>query len=295
MKLLEKYFAVESWKRQNKTCNYEKQLEEIEDFFSDYTKTPGFIIIPRYNREYLSIRYCGLEVLQLTKRGKYRQTLEQTNKKIKRKKSNMVIGSLDEIKILMTNIYKFLNEKLEQEFTSINRKDDLIPGFSLEHWMESLFIANNRIGKETRESIGLNNVSLKNITSQAPIIKNPLPDKNRRRVDHIDLLAIDNDNEVIIIELKKDNDIETAMKEIKKYSEWVNGTLSEADDERGNINAMIKEGFIPPCKGNIVIKKKIVIVGECKRDDDGINIYNLPKNWLQNAINNKSLFYKGTF
>lgn len=284
-------YGINTWSAFNNQYDYSTQLSNIEEFFSYYLTEPCFVLTPRFTKQYLSFRYCGLEVLQLTKRGLYRSTLYKNAGGKIRRRSPQRLESLAKLDKTMSEIHLFLKEKLtDPSNTRIDRTTDLVPGFSYEHWMESIFLSENRCAIQARNSIGLTGTKIENITSQVPVIKNPSAPGRRKRVDHIDIVAV-RGNTLFLLELKKDKDIGTAGTELDKYTQWVTGKLMEADPKRGNLASMIEEGYMPHIDSEgLSIHAKIILVSNTPIKDDNYETYCLPDYWLQNAMENKNLF-----
>jgi len=116
----------------------------------------------------------------------------------------------------------------------------------------------------------------------------------KRRAEHIDIMAA-KDGTVSIIELKKNADIKTALVELEKYHLWATNKLDKAELLRGNISAMVKEGYLPPefVVSDANYRKVMVLVGDDRQIKQAyldIDLYILPSHWLLNAYKNQNLF-----
>lgn len=281
---LNKYFAIKNLDRTVWAGALER-IGAIEDAFHAYTTDPRLVLIPRYNGNYLSFRYCGLEMLQVGKRGQLRSVLEERGGKIRRNKNPAAIAGLQDSSFLKTlkAAHAFLTEALHTDFSA--KSERLIPGFSKEHWLESLVLGDTPGGASCRKALGLN-PDLGQVVTQVPVIRPPLKAGGRRRSDHIDVMSVDDAGNAVIVELKQDDDLDTAKVELEKYGNWFKGiNPNEFDPELGNPKAMISEGYLPraPISPD---KTKLVAVVTDGQPSPAISIIHLPKDWLRHKDGN---------
>jgi len=286
-----KYFAVEKALNQWKITK--EQINKIEQFFAPYLGYP-FVLVPRFNGDYISFRYCGLEVLRLTKKGTYKITIEKKGDKILGIRNPKTLQKLEDLEPLVKIIEGFA-EEYKRDFTKHNKKskqERTIPGFQLEHWLESIILSECDEGERARKHLGIN-TSLKMVISQVPIIllpsKNSKVKKNRRR--NIDILSFDRDGTAKVVELKKDNNLKKAKEELRVYTDWLMKNKDEFHPERGCPEAMVEKHYLPADIEMNFTKDKITAIAVIKRFkessndfklDNGITckVVNLPENWL---------------
>jgi hypothetical protein len=298
-------FAIRSWELRNE-ISITEHMNHLAGLFDKYLTKTGLVLTPRYNETYLSFRYCGLEVLRLKKSGEHRlfweKGIEERGGKIRSTKKNgpdTRSESLEnllqssEIESLLETIKSFCISSIQGNKTSVDREDDPIPGFSFEHWLESLFVSGDIVGKLTRRHIGLEMIDLENIVTQVPVIVKPLPDEPRRRSKHIDVFCYDPTHVACIIELKKDDDLKAADEEMRTYSAWLRGDLDEMDPEKGPPQVIQERGYLPVFDLNteFTIRRIIVFVGKPPIHSKQNEYYPLPPNWLRNASAGRSLFH----
>ncbi len=98
---LNQYHAVKAaelaWKDAAKWGLYDK-LDEIQCYFSDFLDSRMLVMVPRFNGNYISFRYCGLEVFRLSKAGKYTTKIELKGKQIRGLKKPLSLKKLDELR-----------------------------------------------------------------------------------------------------------------------------------------------------------------------------------------------------
>ncbi|MCK9554398.1 hypothetical protein M0R36_01060 [bacterium] len=269
------------------------KIEKIENFFSEYVDHKTLIVIPRFNGNYISLRYCGLEILQVSKNGSLKRTLyKDVNGKIRRLKSPIKIDIDDDIlKSLMPKIKEFIECR---KFISEKKRNRLIPGFSPEHWLETLILADTKGGEAARKTLKIDE-NLSNVVSQVPVIRKPKKDSKskspRRRSDHIDLFGFDKSKHLgipVIIELKKDNDLKMALVELKKYCEWYKGKLSDGDISRGNVIKMQEKFYLPEFKYNKLTNPRLVAVvtGHANGKRGEFEVVALPEKWSETTSGN---------
>ena len=287
-----KYYAIETaLKLRNKSWKItEEQIKSIGDFFNPYLNNDKLVLVPRFNGSYISFRYCGLEMLRLTKKGQYKIKIRVQNNKLRGCPKEIDVDSLQEIKPIIGIAKNFL-EACIRNFKAVakqTKQEKIIPGFSLEHWLESIILADNDVGRDARRCLGLSD-NLKKVVSQAPVIMNPKKKGGRNRHHHIDILGFNENGKTIIIELKKDNDLNKAMKELYEYTNWFMGEGREFHAKRGNPIAMMNEYYIPR---NIVNANPnninaIAVVVDPKQPypslQNGVKlrVVGLPSDWLQ--------------
>ncbi len=287
------YYAIDRVLTSRRWEIKESHIKDITKFFKPYLDEERLVLIPRFNGDYVSFRYCGLEVLQLTKKGVYRVKICERNKKIRGAKKPQKIQSLNCIKSLLDNIKGFLEECINNYGKVFNQPKEkrYIPGFSLEHWLESIILSDNHRGVNARKYIGVN-TDLKKVVSQAPVILNP--DKNstanrsRNRHHHIDILSFNDDSTATVVELKKDNDLAKAKKELEEYTKWLMKADGYFHKGRGNPEAMMKEGYLPPFKNAFSCNSISAIAVVTEHENGQGQLYNnmkfkiirLPDNWL---------------
>lgn len=243
------YFAVqtvldEEFKKREPGCKItQDQIKEVEDLFQPFLDGKKLVVTPRlaFDGKNISFRYCGLELLQLTFDNKYRLTLEErSNNKIRRRsRKKLEDRSLSEAKSLLETVKSFI---IQSDFTKQPRQQRKIPGFSEEHWLESLILSDTQGGKQAREHLGIS-TDLSKIVSQVPVIVKP--SNIRRRALHIDLFSLNKDGKAVIVELKKDHNLELARGELQSYVDWFLRKGSQFDTERGRPEKMIQEYYMP--------------------------------------------------
>ncbi|MBI5359328.1 MAG: hypothetical protein HZA48_01965 [Planctomycetes bacterium] len=220
----------------------QKIISRVNRIFDGCLDDNKLILTPRFAGNYISLRYCGLEILQL-KQDEIFGTIEEKNKKIYRVKKYKVKEKSGDNKV--AKLIKIVHDAItEKSFFEQEKKARKIPGFGLEHWLESMILGDTGLGKSARLRLDLKD-DLKEVVSQAPVICKPKKDGKMKRHRHIDIFGISSQGKTIIIELKKDNDFKKAKEELLDYSNWLLGKLPEADKERGNIQAMIAESYMP--------------------------------------------------
>ncbi len=298
-------FAIRSWEQRNENSIAE-HMNRLAGLFEKYLTKSGLVVTPRFNETYLSFRFCGLEVLQLKKSGQHgmfwEKSIEKRDGRIRSTENNgpeTRSESLDnllqisDLESLLETIKSFCISSIKKNKTSIDSEDDPIPGFSFEHWLESLFVSDDIVGKSTRRDIGMEMIGPENIVTQVPVILEPYPDGRRRRPKHIDVFCYDPNHVACIIELKKDDDLKTADKEMRTYSAWLRGDLDEIDPVMGPPRAIQERGYMPvfDLTGELTIRRMIVFVGNPPNQRRRNEYHALPPNWLRNAAMERSLFY----
>ena len=298
-------FAIRSWELRNE-ISITEHMTCLAGLFEKYLTKSGLVVTPRFNETYLSFRFCGLEVLRLKKSGQHglfwEKSIEERDGKIRSSQKNgpeTRSDSLDnllhisDLESLLETIKSFCISSIQKNKTSIDREDDPIPGFSFEHWLESLFVSDDIVGKSTRRDIGLEMMGPENIVTQVPVILEPFPDGRKRRSNHIDVFCYDQNHVACIIELKKDDDLETADQEMRTYSAWLRGDLDGIDPVMGPPQAIQKRGYLPvfDLTGELTIRRMIVFVGNLPIQRMRNEYYSLPPNWLRNAAAGRSLFH----
>lgn len=266
-----------------------ESVKKIDGFFEEYLDDPKFVLIPRFNGTCLSFRYCGLEVLQLTGKGVCQRVVGEEKCKLRRLRKPIALESLENLKPCIDKTRAFLNEYRKRfcEKPRFKKQERYIPGFSLEHWLESIILADSPIGKNAREFLGIN-IALTKVVSQVPIILNPKGGQRKKRHHHIDLLSVNSDESVTVIELKKDNDFAKAKKELEEYTNWILERGSVFDRERGKPEKMEKEHYLPKANYHLAvkdIKAVAVILNPCSsmlRLENGVElkIVKLAPQWL---------------
>ncbi len=223
-------------------------IEAIGQLLEPYVDDRKLVLVPRFNGGYISFRYCGLEVLRLSLKGQYETCIELTDGRIRGIKRPKEVTVLGDLKPLLDKIKEFLDAYVHDFPTAAKtrRQDKTVPGFFLEHWLESMILADTAIGKTARDHLGLNQ-DLQRVVSQAPVILNPMAGKRMARHRHIDLLSVNSDGRIIVVELKKDNDLDTAIKELEVYTSWLlrDGKGGDFHPVRGNPLAMVREHYLP--------------------------------------------------
>ena len=269
----------------------QERIKEVENLFQPFVDGKNLVITPRLSSvsKNISFRYCGLELLQLTSENKYKLTLEIRDNKVRRAKILSEDRALDKVGELLSIVQPIM---AQPDFVEHSRHKRKIPGFSMEHWLESMILSDTDGGKRAREHIGIN-TDLGKVVSQVPVVVTPT--KTRRRAFHIDLFSLNNDRKCVIVELKKDDDLGTAIDELHKYSNWFLHRSSEFDPERGNPEEMIKESYMP--LGNydysqngieavaVVIKPRRIPDWPLK-DQVSLRIIELPACWWKNPDGN---------
>jgi len=299
------YYAIQTALRLSKDTPRkwkvtEDEIKAIEAVFKPYLDDDKLVLTPRFNGNYISFRYCGLEVLQLSRKGTWSICIEWRKGKIRRAAKQEEVASIGDLDFqsFMKEIKQFLEGYLYNFHVAIKtkRQERMVPGFSLEHWMESIILADTATGKKVRKCLGLNQ-DLHMVVSQVPVIVNP--SKRKKRALHIDLLSLNDVGKITVVELKKDDDLDTAIEELKIYTNWL---LPENKSDlfclkRGNPKEMVKEHYLP---GNaerfndlsaakieaiaVVVLKKCNDTA-CRKDTSTSNgvsltILELPENWL---------------
>lgn len=219
----------------------QNRIREVEDFFQPFVDSKNLVVTPRlaFAGRCISFRYCGLELLQLTSKNTYRLTLEVRGDKIRRTRKMLDGQVLEKAAKLLKIVMPIL---ARADFVERPRQERIIPGFSMEHWLESLILSDTEGGKRAREHLGIN-TDLSKVISQVPVVVKP--SKTRRRAFHIDLFSHNNDGKSVIVELKKDHNLATAIVELQDYSDWFLHKGSKFDHELGNPEEMIREYYMP--------------------------------------------------
>ena len=271
------------------------QIIAINDFFEPYLDYEKLVLIPRFNGNYISFRYCGLEVLQLTKNGKYKINICEKSNQIRGADKPKEIESLNDLRPYLNKIKDYLNrcKANYQEVFKQPKQKRYIPGFSLEHWLESIILSDSPEGKRTRECLGIN-PDLKKVVSQAPIILIPSKysksKKPRDRHHHIDILSFNDDGTVTVVELKKDDDLPKARRELVEYTNWLMERKGEFHLDRGNAEAMMEKGYLPPLAQVDFTFRNTKAVAVVTKHENGfeklendlkLKVVNLPDDWLQ--------------
>jgi len=255
MSNLSKYHAVQmalalSQDGQSKWTVTEDKIAVIEKLFESYVDESRLVVVPRFNGSYISFRYCGLEVLRLSRAGLYRTCIECTANGIRGTKEPKDVAQLEALTPLLAGIKSFLEGYLcdFRTATKTRKQAKAVPGFSLEHWLESVILADNPIGEKARTHLGLNR-DLTKVVSQAPVILLPSAGKElkgqRKRHHLVDVLSVNDDGRFSVVELKKDNDLQKAVTELEEYTDWLLKRGVGFDPARGNPAAMAREHYLP--------------------------------------------------
>jgi len=268
-----------------------ERIKEVEDLFQPFIDGKNLVVMPRlaFVSKHVSFRYCGLELLQLTFENKYKLTLEVRDSKVRRAikiSEDQTLGKTREFLKIVQPIMA------QADFVKNPRQKRIIPGFSMEHWLESLILSDSEGGKRARQHLGIN-TDLSKVVSQVPVVVKPL--KARRRAFHIDLFSLNKNGKSVIVELKKDDDLNTAMDELQDYSNWFLHSGSKFDPERGNPEEMIREHYMP--SGNYDFSQKgieavAVVIKPRKthewplRGQVKLRIIELPSRWWKNPDGN---------
>jgi len=233
--VLSKEFQKHGWKIT------QDRIKEAEELFQPFVDGRNLVVTPRlaFAGKNISFRYCGLELLQLTFENKYRLTLEVRDNKIRRAGKTSEDQSLSKARSLLEIVKPII---IQPDFMEQPRQQRMIPGFSMEHWLESLILSDTEGGKRAREHLGIN-ADLSKVISQVPVVVKP--SKVRRRAFHIDLFSLNNNGKSVIVELKKDHDLATAIIELEDYVDWFLHEESKFDPELGNPEEMIREYYMP--------------------------------------------------
>jgi hypothetical protein len=282
--ILSKEFQKAGWKISR------DRITGIEKLFKQFTDDKKLVITPRFNGDYLSIRYCGLEALQVTNKNTLRCTLVKNKSGKVRRQKPKNISSLSELKPVIALVREAIESK---EAVVKSKYERIIPGFSMEHWLESLILADTEGGRLARLHLGVN-PDLYKVVSQVPVIKQPKIGARKRRADHIDIFSINPDGKVVIVELKKDDDIEKAIKELTEYTNWFLSESDGFDPERGHPLAMQSESYIPEVSCRITrekIEAVAVLISKIKGSISLNNkvksrIVDLPENWYDSPDGN---------
>jgi hypothetical protein len=297
---LNQYHAVKAaelaWKDAAKWGLFDK-LDEIQCYFSDFLDSRMLVMVPRFNGNYISFRYCGLEVFRLSKAGKYTTKIELKGKQIRGLKKPLSLKKLDELRAVLDCVKGFATNCIEEVRFSVKRKGKQerdIPGFSLEHWLENVIMADNDLGKKCRLELGLNS-ALSKVVTQVPVILKPADGKNRRRHRHIDVLSLQDDGKVVVVELKKDKNLKRAKEELVDYINWLKCLDPQGegvhDPARGCPAAMMDERYLPHAPHSYkglkpaAVSAVAVVVKHPKGEAPPINgvkfkIVELAKDWL---------------
>lgn len=219
----------------------EDKIKEVEEFFQPFLDGKNLVVTPRlaFAGRNISFRYCGLELLQLTYDNKYRLALEERDHKIRRAKQILEDSSLSKVRSLIEIVKPII---VQSDFMGQPREQRMIPGFSMEHWLESLILSDTEGGKRAREHLGIN-ADLSKVVSQVPVVVTP--SKIRRRALHIDLFSLNSDGKAVIVELKKDHNLPTAIIELQAYVDWFLHEKGTFDAELGTPEEMMREYYIP--------------------------------------------------
>jgi len=284
-KVLSKELRESGWKIT------QERISEVEDFFRSFVDGKNLVVTPRlaFVGKNISFRYCGLELLQLTSENTYRLTLENKDNKIRRAKKVLEVQVLDKGAKLL-EIIKPIMERVD--FVGQPRQNRVIPGFSMEHWLESLILSDTEGGKRARQHLGIN-TDLSKVVSQVPVVV--IPTKTRRRAFHIDLFSLNSDGKSVIVELKKDDDLGMAIYELQDYTNWFLHSGSKFDPKLGNPEEMIREYYMP--SGNYDFSQKgievIAVVAKSRKTFEWLlkervklRIIELPSRWWKNPDGN---------
>jgi len=268
-----------------------ERIEEVADLFQPFIDDKNLVVTPRLASvsKHISFRYCGLELLQLTFKNKYKLTLEVRDGKVRRAIKISEDQALDKARELLKIVKPIL---ARTDFVEHPRQKRIIPGFSMEHWLESLILSDTEGGKCARKHIGINN-DLSKVVSQVPVVVKP--SKTRRRAFHIDLFSLNRCGKSVIVELKKDDDLGTAMSELQDYSNWFLHSGSKFDPELGNPEEMVREHYMP--SGNYDFSQKsieaVAVVTKPRkipewplRGQVKLRIVELPYRWWKNPDGN---------
>jgi len=296
---INKFYGTQIWITKNPT--HKSQIVSAQNFFTPFC-SKGRVLVTRYNGTYLSFRFCGLEMLQLKKDGKFHNPLYINSSKIIRRNIKTIVTTppFKDVEKILLHLDSFLNNAFKTGNTKSKYIGSIIPGFSFEHWLESLIMSDTICGEQTRDYLKIDPYNLTHLVSQVPVIiaKGSM---KKKRSEHIDLLAL-NKNQISIIELKKDDDYKKAYIELVKYNQWYNGKLLKADPIRGNRIAMEKEGYLPKSfiSHSLTFRNVMVLVSAKHPSRFSIpskigsslifDLLILPDHWLGNAYKNINLF-----
>lgn len=289
--MLANYFAIQTAFKKNKRIEY--QLRNIEDFFKNFTDRPGLVLCPRHNDDYLSFRYCGLEVLRLQiSTGHLGVTIEKRNNSIRSRKTAFKEALSESFRQLLTECKCQLLEWISLGQVKNEDKKSLIPGFSPEHWLENLLISATECGKASRKHLGL--PEIEKVATQVPVIT---VGKTRRKHRHIDIVGIAAEN-FVVVELKVGNAWCKAKSELNDYVKWALGYLENSDPSRGNPKAMIEEGYLPNYAFKLSEKtiRPVAVIRSNEPNLSGqahgiqIKVLKLPDHWIKNVEKNISIF-----
>lgn len=269
----------------------QERIKEVENLFQPFVDGKNLVITPRLASvsKHISFRYCGLELLQLTFENKYKLTLEIRDDKVRRAKIISEDQAVDKAREFLKIVQPIM---AKSDFVEHSRQKRMIPGFSMEHWLESLILSDTEGGKRAREHIGIN-TDLGKVVSQVPVVVKP--SKTRRRAFHIDLFSLNRTGKSVIVELKKDDDLDTAMDELQDYSSWFLHSGSKFDPELGNPEEMIREHYMPSGSYNFSqkgIEAVAVVIKPRKtpewplRGQVKLRIIELPSRWWKNLDGN---------
>lgn len=181
----------------------------------------SIVVIPRFNGGYISLRFCGLEIFQIKPAGEIQVTLGKTGAKIyKLDNPEPPVADVPalpaEVRSMLAEICAFLQHYSMKPGDGPTRA--LIEGFQPEHWLESVIMADNQLGVQSRARLGLN-LSLAKCVTQAPAT--PIPGKKKSRP--IDILSVLEDGRVKFVELKINADVSKANEELTSYKQWLTG------------------------------------------------------------------------
>lgn len=289
------YFAIQtalSRELQDRGWKITKErIREIEDLFQPFVDGKNIVMTPRlaFVGKNISFRYCGLELLQLTSKNAYKLTLEERDGKVRRASKVLKDQALDKARELLKTVKPII---MATDFIKQPRQERMIPGFSMEHWLESLILSDTEGGKRAREHLGIN-ADLSKVVSQVPVVVKP--SKTRRRAFHIDLFSLNSDGRCVIVELKKNNDLETAFSELEEYSNWFLHSGNKFDSKLGTPEKMINEHYLPLginnfSKENIevvaVVTKPRVIPDWALEGKVKLKIVELPCQWWRSSDGN---------
>ena len=174
-----------------------------------------------------------------------------------------------------------------------------IPGFGLEHWLESLLLADTEGATRARQHVGIN-TDLMYVVSQVPIIKKSEEPEAEPGSGHIDLLSSNKNSVIQIVELKIDNKFRKAVKELNEYTNWLlrNDEKHEFDPERRDPKSMQKKYYIPKKTvdlGRLTTEnvEAIAVVKKPPKNSCGtlknlvkLRVIELPDSWLENQDGN---------
>ncbi len=298
----------EYWAMQDLDANIHDDVQSFWDVCLQRQDDSRITITPRRCDNYISFRYCGLEVLQVPRTPEASwvapsffdssENIRRSNKakygvSTTRPPPRKTTQSVKEyVQSMVAILYQELIKRILDDPEAFKARQSIVPGFGFEHWLESLVLADTSGGKRVRQKLGLP-VDLDKVVTQVPVILDDSEknDDTKHKVLHIDVAGIEN-GLFTIVELKVDDEIETASAELQDYLAWAlqNPALMTrqayrnrnfSKEKRGSPREMFEAKFLPADPTGAAIR----LVGVVDSQDNllPVNIHDAPLSWVKLA------------